>query len=141
MIEGEAFQVHALAGYRYLRLHEELFIGNAAFIADIDTKNHLNAAQFGAIGSYRHGAYLCEVLTRLGIGPNDQVLTINGVRTTEVETSGLFEIGARAGYQIGQGCWATIGFTFLYLTNMERPRAGDTSFYLHGLTLGFEARY
>jgi hypothetical protein len=81
------------------------------------------------------------VFAKVGVGTNRQVLVINGVRTTDDVVSGIGEFGARAGYQIGDGCWATIGYTMIYLTNMERPREGDTGFFLHGITLGFEARF
>jgi hypothetical protein len=141
VLTHERYRVHALAGYRYARLHEELFIGNAAFVEDNDTKNHLHAAQVGALGTYRYGAYFCEVLAKVGVGTNRQVLVVNGVRTTDDVVSGIGEFGTRAGYQIAEGCWATIGYTLIFLTNMERPREGDAGFFLHGVTLGFEARF
>jgi hypothetical protein len=141
ILSHERFRVDGLAGYRYARLHEELFIGNAAFITDLDAKNHLHAGQVGAVGTYRFGAYFCEVLGKLAVGPNDQVLTANGVRTSENVVSILGEMGGRVGYQLGEGCWGTLGYTLFYMSNAERPRSGDAGWFLHGLTVGIEARF
>ena len=51
------------------------------------------------------------------------------------------EFGARAGYQIGEGVFWTVGYTFLYLNTAARPGRGDTDFFLHGLTVGLECRF
>src|SRR4030095_3980424 len=110
-------------------LHEGLFINQAGvFAADADTRNQINAGQVGLVGTYRYGAYLAEVLTRGGVGRNSQTLTLNALPQTDSSMSVVPEFGARVGYQMGEGVYGTLGYTFLYMTNVARPGRSDTDF-------------
>ena len=138
----ERYRLDGLVGYRYARLHETLFVHNlGGFAAEENTRNNVQAAQVGAVGSYRYGAYLCEVFGKVGGGRNAESLTLNGVRVTDSAMVFVPEFGARAGYQIGEGVFWTVGYTFLYLNTAARPGRGDTDFFLHGLTVGLECRF
>jgi hypothetical protein len=138
----ERYRLDGLVGYRHARLHEGLFINQAgAFAADADTRNQINAGQVGVVGTYRYGAYLAEVLTKVGVGRNSQTITLNGLPQTDSNMSVVPEFGAHVGYQIGEGVYGTLGYTFLYLSNVARPGRSDTDFYLHGFTVGMECRF
>jgi len=138
----ERYRLDGLLGYRYVHLHETLFVHSAGgFAAEETTRNNIQAAQVGAVGSYRYGAYLCEVFGKVGVGRNAESVSLNGVRLTDSTMTVVPEIGARAGYQIGEGVFWTVGYTLLYLNNVARPGRGDTDFFLHGFTVGVECRF
>lgn len=137
----ERWRVEGLAGYRYVQLHEALFVGNAAFVVDQSARNELHAAQIGAIGTYRFGAYFHEVWFKLGAGENSATIKTNGVRMSDSAPALVGDFGVRCGYQIGEGCWFTVGLDVLYLSSVDRPSRGQTDFWIHGLTAGFEKRF
>jgi hypothetical protein len=138
----DRYRIDGLAGYRFAELHENLVIGVAnGFATDHNTMNHINAAQIGLVGDYCYGAYFCELLLKLGLGRNSETLTINGVRTTDGVLAVVPEVGARVGYQLGEGVYGTLGYTFLYMNNVARPGKGDTDFFFHGFTIGVECRF
>jgi len=68
-------------------------------------------------------------------------MTVNGLPLSESAMTIVPEFGARVGYQIGAGVYGTIGYTFLYLSDVTRPGRGDSDFYLHGFTVGVECRF
>ena len=138
----EKYRLDGLVGYRYARLNEGLFVNQAgSFAFDADARNQVHAGQVGVVGTYRHGAYLAEVLTKVGVGRNSQTMTVNGLPLTDGGLSVIPEFGARVGYQIGAGVYGTLGYTFLYLSNVARPGRSDADFYLHGFTVGVECRF
>jgi hypothetical protein len=136
------YRLDGLLGYRYAQLHEDLFVHSAAgFAAEDNTHNRINAGQIGLVGTYRFGGYFCEVLGKLGIGRNSESVSLNGVPVSDTVMTVIPEFGARVGYQLGEGVYGTVGYTFLYLNNVARPGRGDTDFYLHGFTIGMECRF
>ena len=136
------FRVDGLAGYRVVRLHEHVFINSlAGFAGDADARNTIHAAQVGLVGDYRYGAYFWELLGKVGIGRNSESLTLNKVQFSDSTMAVVPEFGARMGYQLGEGVYGTLGYTFLYLNNVARPGRPDADFYIHGFTIGLEARF
>jgi len=137
----ERWRVDGLAGYRYVQLHEKLFVGNPAFVTDLSDRNEIHAAQVGAVAAYKYGAYFHEIFGKVGVGRDSETLTTNGVRTTDSAMTAVGEFGMRCGYQLGEGCWFTLGYDVLYLSSVARPSRGETDFYLHGFMVGFEKRF
>jgi Putative beta barrel porin-7 (BBP7) len=137
----ERWRFDGLAGYRYVSVHEKLFVGNANFVADLSDRNTIHAAQVGAVATYKYGAYFHEMFAKVGLGSDSETVTTNGVPVTDSVMTGLGELGIRCGYQIGEGCWFTAGFDVLYLTSVARPGRGETDFYLYGFSVGFEKRF
>ena len=142
LMATDGYRLDGLVGYRYVSLEEGLFVNRAhVFAADLDARNQIHAGQVGVVGTYRYGAYLAEVLTKVGIGQNAQTMTVNGLPLTGSEMTLVPEFGARVGYQLGAGVYGTLGYTLIYQSNVTRPGRSDTDFYLHGFTVGVECRF
>jgi Putative beta barrel porin-7 (BBP7) len=139
--EYEKVRVDGLIGYRYVQLHEKLTVTTPTFLSDVSTRNGVSAFQVGSVADYRVGSYFAEALFKLAFGRNSETVSINGVRTTDGTMCVIPELGVRIGYQLGQGCWGTIGYTFQYMSDVVRPDRGETDFFLHGLVVGFESRF
>jgi opacity protein-like surface antigen len=142
LLNHEHLGIDGLVGYRFARLHEVEFISSATgFAANLDTRNRVNAAQVGLIVDYHYGAYFCEVLGKIGTGRNSEAITINGLLVSDSPMCVASEFGARVGYQLGEGVFGTLGYSFTYLSNVARPGRIDSDFYLHGFTIGLETRF
>ncbi len=145
-LRGELFTVDRfrfdwLLGYRYAQLHERYLLGTTILLADLANRDHINAGQIGLVGTYRYGPYFAELVGKLAAGRSSEDIDIGPVRTTESNTCLLSEFGFRIGYQFGESLWGTLGYQFLYLSNVDRPGQHDSSYYLHGLTIGFEKHF
>src|SRR5262245_45792497 len=141
LLTYEKVRVDGLVGYQYVQLHEKVTVFTPLFLADVSARNEVHAAQFGVVANYRIGSYFSEVVGKLAVGHNSGSITVNGVRMNDGGLCWLPEFGLRCGYQLGEGCWATMGYTLLYLSNVERPGKGETDFFLHGLLFGIERRF
>jgi hypothetical protein len=142
LLDADGFRLDGLLGYRYAGLHEHLFIHSAdGFAADEDTRNTIHAVQVGLVGQYRFGGYFCEVSGKVGVGRNSESVAINAIPFTDTQMAVVPEFAARVGYQLGEGVFGTLGYSFLYLSNVARPGRGDTDFHLHGVTIGVEKRF
>jgi hypothetical protein len=143
LLAQDRFRLDALIGYRYVDLHEKIFANSASGLAAEDRRqNNINVGQVGIVGNYKFGGYFCELLAKVGIGRNSEAATLNGVRLSDSDMIMVPEFGARVGYQLGEGVYGTLGYTFLYLSNVTRPGHTDsTDFYLHGFTIGMECRF
>ena len=112
------------------------------------TRNEFQGATLGVSGEYRHCQWTLEVLMKLGLGNTRSDVVIDGETTittvgptTGTNPGGLLaqptnignfrrddftmipELGAQLHYEINP-CWrASIGYTFLYWSNVAR--AGD----------------
>ena len=110
------------------------------------TRNLFNGAELGFQWMTRRGYWSLDTLIRMGIGNTRQEVIINGsTQTTQNGTvtnanggllaqrtnSGTFvrnqfgvvpEIGATLGYQISQRMRLTAGYSFIYWSNVVRPR-------------------
>jgi Putative beta barrel porin-7 (BBP7) len=142
LLTYERYRLDGLFGYQYTHLHEDLSVASAGGPAfDESSRNNIHAADLGLVLNYKYGAYFCEVLTKVGIGRNSESLTLNGVKTSDSVMTVVPEFGARVGYQIGEGVFGTLGYNFIYLSNVTRPGRGDSDFYVHGITIGVECRF
>jgi Putative beta barrel porin-7 (BBP7) len=142
LLNDEHFRVDGLVGYRFTRLHENEFISSSTgFATNLDTRNQLNTAQIGVVGTYHFGSYFWEVLGKVGVGRNSESIAIDRALLNDSPMATVSEFGARVGYQLGEGVFGTLGYTFLYLSNVARPGRVDSDFYLHGLTVGVETRF
>lgn len=136
------YRLDGLVGYRYAYLHEHLSITRASDLAtEHNARNGIHAAQVGLVGDFRHGPYFCELLAKLGVGRNSETIWANGLRTTDNIMALVPEFGARAGYQLGEGVYGTVGYTFLYFSDVARPGQGGSDFSLHALTIGVECHF
>ena len=97
-----------LAGYRYLRLHEDVLIGEAStwtvvtegeppeetvsnitdyLITDVfDTQNKFHGGEIGLLFEHEYGDCWLEILAKVALGNNRQVVSIDGgSETTEYQ--------------------------------------------------------
>jgi hypothetical protein len=143
----DCYRLDGLIGYRYLRHYERLRGG--AFrpglppaLFDLADRNEVHAGELALVGKYQVGLYFAELMTSLSAGQNSQSRRVFGVERDASELSLIPEAAARVGYQIGEGTWLTLGYSFLLATNISRPGFDDTrTFYLHGVEAGLEFRF
>jgi hypothetical protein len=111
-----------------------------------DTKNDFHGAELGLTGEFRRGPWALEGLAKVAVGPNHGVVDVSGATTITVpgfapqtsaggllalsSNSGHFdrdrvavvpELGVKLGYQITPRLRATVGYDFLYWTDVVRP--------------------
>jgi Putative beta barrel porin-7 (BBP7) len=113
------WRVDALAGFRYLRLHEDLAIaedltvngqtglvpGTRFVVSDLfRTENRFYGGQVGLAGQVRRGRLWLDVTGKLGIGATHQVVSVGGSTTTAVpgaaaepRPGGLLALGSNGG--------------------------------------------
>ena len=152
-----ASRLDATIGYRFWELKESLQMqerltsqltsdpGSFNIIDRFDTRNLFNGAELGVLWQGRRGWWSLDMLMRLGIGNNNQTVTINGSTATTVNNTttnhvgGLLaqrtnigsyernqftmvpELGATLGYQVTQRLRATAGYSLVYMGNVVRP--------------------
>jgi len=148
------------------------------------TRNRFYGGQVGAEAEYSSGSFCLSVLAKVALGGNDEELNIHGTTVNvdpifgrRVSPGGLFsgplnrgghgqghfavvpEIGVNLGYKINEKLCATIGYTFLYISEVARP--GDqidravnfqtdnrprvlfhqSDFWAQGINIGLQYRY
>lgn len=152
-----ASRLDTTIGYRFWELKESLQVqeqlttfppdpGAFDIIDRFDTRNLFNGAELGVLWQGRRGWWSLDMLMRLGIGNNNQTVTINGSTaitengTTTERSGGLLaqqganigtyernqftmvpELGATLGYQVTQRLRATMGYSLVYMGNVVRP--------------------
>ena len=155
----QAYRFNVIAGYRFLRLDDSVSIredlvsldptspGSFLIQDNFQTQNQFHGAEIGMLLQGRHGRWTIECLTKVGIGNNHGVVTINGstaitessVTTThnggilaQRTNSGEFtqdqftmipELGITLGCQLTSNWRVTCGYTLLYWGRVLR--AGD----------------
>ncbi|WP_153558796.1 BBP7 family outer membrane beta-barrel protein [Roseimaritima sediminicola] len=178
-----------------LSINEALVAGDGTFnITDrFDARSQFNGVDFG--GRYRRtrGWWTLDLMAKLAIGTTRENVTINGttVTTTAGQSTtargGLLaqrtnigtykrdrfavvpELGAKVGYQLTERLRATVGYTFIYWSNVvragdqisrdlnpnllppeadpfsgaERPAFAfrDSDYWVHGISFGGEYRW
>ena len=110
------------------------------------TTNDFNGADLGLTGEFRRGPWVLEWLAKIAVGPNHGGVDVSGATTVTVpgfpaqtspggllalsSNSGDFhrdrvsvvpEVGVKLGYQVTPHLRATVGYDFLYWTNVVRP--------------------
>lgn len=146
-------------GYRNVQLDENVTInenlvstdtsapGSFDIFDQFDTRNQFNGFDLGWKYKRTRGYWSLETLVRLGIGNNQQTVTINGQTVTtdplnlpavtaqggllaqrtnigvhqRDEFSIIPELGATLGYQLTDHLKATLGYNFIYWSNVVRP--------------------
>ena len=146
-----------LLGYRYVGLTESLTISEQlatsqngvdstfSLFDDFDVENDFHGAEVGLAFEKYRGQWSLELLGRVAIGNNHQVVAINGNTTTTTngvsfsDPGGILalesnigtysddafavipEIGATLGYKIGPNLRFMVGYTFFYWNSVVRP--------------------
>ncbi len=147
-----ASRLDATIGYRFWELKESLQVqerltatapaGTFLITDRFDTRNLFNGAELGVLWQGRRGWWSLDMLMRLGVGNNNQTVTIGGntsLNSAPPTTGGLLtqrtnigtyernqftmvpELGATLGYQVTQRLRATAGYSLVYMGNVVRP--------------------
>ncbi len=200
MADTGPVQVDALAGFRWLALHEQLSIdeGDTRFapppgvttmsFSQYQTRNDFYGGQVGLRLRTDSGPFFAIATGKLALGLVDERVRITGAVTrfgsgtfpgdgiiTEPTTLGSLgrthfawapQVGAKVGVHLTERAYATVGYDFLYISDVARPGNSidpvnnrsqsfggalvgaprpapilrDSIFYAHGLSfgLGFE---
>ena len=169
------------------------FDGQSGFVADnFDTRNHFYGALLGLRGLGRYGPFSLETTLTAALGVNNETISIDGsyVANNFLTTSGPYGIFAtpansgtstsnqfsvvpeaqiKLGYDITPAIRLTVGYDFIYMSNMVRPTDQidrdlvkgqffqedphstslaypqrlnrSTDFYAQGLSVGVAARF
>jgi hypothetical protein len=157
---------------------------STAVAESFGTRNNIYLGQIGAQADACFGNFRVSVLGKVGLGGNDESVKINGTTTntdpingTVVATGGFFsgpnnvgnhhgsdfvvvpEVGVNLGYKLTCNLTATVGYDFLYVSNVVRP--GDqldrtitfqtndrpkvlfhtTDFWAQGINFGLQYRF
>jgi hypothetical protein len=170
LIRNTAWSLDVLLGYRRLDLKEDLGLSNTAtslvagfgdqnlfagttinppysvsILDSFSTRNSFNGGQVGSRFAYHWGRLSLELLGKVALGSMQEVVTINGVTTTNAPLAvtslpgGIFaqasnigqyhrdvfavvpEGNLNLGVQITNWLSARVGYTFLYASNVVRP--------------------
>jgi hypothetical protein len=146
-----SYQVELLGGYRFQKLDEALDItdtsssrspGSTIQILDqFHTRNDFNGGELGVATKWRQCRWSLESNLKLAMGSTHSRVAINGSTTTAAATytGGLLalpsnmgihtadrfsvipELGAMLGYDLTSRLRATLGYTFIYWSNVSRP--------------------
>jgi hypothetical protein len=130
-----------------LRPGVPVFGGSAVGVADqFATRNRFYGGNLGARAEFRRGNWTLGVLGKVAVGSVQQVIKIDGTTvitppgaTASVARGGIFalptnigryerddfafvpELGVTLGYQVTRSLRATVGYTFLYFSDVVRP--------------------
>jgi hypothetical protein len=180
----DQYRLDWLVGYRFFRLDENLRIDSQSSLRqirdDFQTGNVFHGAQIGLTGEYRWERVYVDATGKIAFGRTEQELEIQGGsrlrngslgegllaaatnrgRTSRNRYGVVPETDLKLGYQVGDHLRVSVGYTFLYISNVARPRrAIDTTIspaqlglqptrldpasdiWVQGLTLGLEMRY
>ncbi len=99
-----SYRVDWLAGYRYMRLDEDLVIGESLVsinpsgvlaqgtmiqvFDDFQTDNEFHGGELGLVGEYRRGCWGVKALAKVALGNNHEVVRINGGTVVTVPGAG-----------------------------------------------------
>jgi hypothetical protein len=111
-----------------------------------DTKNRFNGGEVGIVFQQRYRRWSLDLLLKLALGSTNSQVTINGSTAitppgagTTTHSGGILalptnigtyeqnklsampELGATLGYDVTRRLRATVGYTFLYWSNVARP--------------------
>lgn len=154
-------RVELLAGFRWLELAEQLHIaeneavaagvpvtaGNRIVAADeFAARNRFFGGQLGARAEYHWGCVALNLLGKLGLGSNVELVEITGgtqvtpfVGRPQSSTGGLLalptnigrrersqftvvpELGAEVGYRVTNNVRLFVGYSFIYWSDVVRP--------------------
>lgn len=145
------YRIELLAGYRYQRLLDNLSISDTAATASpgstiqildqFQTQNDFNGGEVGIATEWHQCRWSFETNLKLAVGNNRSRTAINGSTTTGARTltGGLLalpsnigvydadqlsvipELGVTCGYDLTCHLRATVGYSFIYWSNVARP--------------------
>lgn len=161
--DGHPLAVHRarldfLLGYRYLKLDETVAVredltsldpdnsGQFDILDQFAARNHFHGVEIGALWELEHRRWFIEVLSKLALGNNHQVVHIDGT-TVATPTGGpstsapggllaqrtnvgrharddfavVPELGLTIGYRITERLRLSGGYTFVYWNRIVRP--------------------
>jgi len=157
MVDG--YRIDWFAGYRYARLSDRISVTEDLTSLDAQnpgsfwiedrfaTGNEFHGGDVGFLYEHRAGRWLVDCVTRVAIGNNHQVASINGTTIitedddpltysggilaqrsnigfySRDELSVIPEVGMTVGYQLTSHTRLTCGYSFIYFSNVVR--AGD----------------
>jgi hypothetical protein len=152
LVQGEAFRIIWLAGFRWLQLHDVLHVNpqNVRIVGgdgDLETyQGNLTATdnfyggQIGAKASVQRGPLVFEVVAKIALGGTHEEVNINGAGATEIkfhDTTDRFavlpEVGVNVGVDLTPNLRAFVGYSFLWLSNVVRT--GDQVLPLNGVAV------
>lgn len=147
-----------------------------AITDQFDTRNEFNAGAIGLAYEYYYDCWQLDLLAKVGFGNMKQTVTIAGTTTNNgvavvppigllaIDNQGQFtqnsfsvspEIGATAKYSLNDCMQLSLGYSFLYWSNVAQAGDqipanlnvpspfvfNDSSYWVHGLNAGLELRY
>lgn len=192
---NNAWDVNLLAGFRYVDLDEKFGLFGVAqlssssiVVADsFATHNQFYGGQVGVRASYRRDRLSADLTGKVALGANRQTVDIAGLSLhdkhlhsqgfysqstnigcrTETVFSVIPEVQVKVGYDLTHRLRATVGYDFLFWSNVVRPgdqidrnlnisqfennpltgtaaplpRHESSNFFAHGINFGLEFRY
>jgi hypothetical protein len=190
VLAGRGYSVDLVGGYHFMRLDDDLSIFSTTIdtptdftmLDSFDAHNEFHGGSLGLIGEIRHGRWTTSGLAKFSVGNMHQSVRIYGdnsfnhiggllAQPTNVGeyardvTAFIPEIGVTAGYDVRNWMRLTVGYNFLWISNVAL--AGDqidrslnipqdvpapdparpdftfqeSEYWLHGLTLGATLMY
>jgi hypothetical protein len=190
LCRGKCYHFDVLFGFRYAELDEDINITSSTNIANVTSHDLFSAdnsfagGQTGLEWEFQYGRLFVDLWGKVAIGNNHQRI-INQGNTVQVTDSGttttpggllalasnsgeftrnqfavLPEVGINFGVKLTDHLRVSVGYSFLYLSNVVRPgdqidttidptqgvpappfQFRDTSFWAHGINAGLEFRY
>jgi hypothetical protein len=153
LLRGDRANVTGLVGYRFLQVHEGLFVGQSGNLLtpggpapfhlgdQVDAHNRFHGGQIGLRADARKGPVFVEVAGKVAFGATTEVVRINGLTgPTPVAAGGLLALPSNSG-RVARDVFAVVpeagwkfgfehdkhrvfvGYDFLYLS--DGVRAGD----------------
>ena len=165
LLKGEHYRIDGLVGFRYMNLNESVQINENDNIAvspqyagysipyagdninvtdSFTTRNDFFGGQFGFRAEYTFKRLSLDVLAKVALGANNEVVNIHGstyINTSPATTadagllavgsnSGQYtrdvfsvvpEVGVNLGFQLTNNIKIYAGYSFIYWTNIVRP--------------------
>lgn len=142
---GDLVRIDGLAGYRYGRVEEELWVGRRG---EARTLNQFHGGQIGLAGEVGIGPWYLAATGTVAFGVLYADSALVGLRrAVAVEESRYAVMPATAvqlGRSVGEHGRVFVGYQFVGMTRVARPSDpgwGPSEFWAQGLTLGLELRY
>ncbi|MHB8968954.1 MAG: BBP7 family outer membrane beta-barrel protein [Pirellulaceae bacterium] len=192
VLAGRGYSVDLIGGYHFMRLDDELSIFSTTqttlleMLDNFNTQNEFHGGSIGVVGEIRHGRWTTSGLAKFSVGNMHQSVRIDGSNSfSGVGTGGMLaqptnmgeyardvtafipEIGVTTGYDVRNWLRLTVGYNFLWISNValagnqvdygvdssqfggQGPAAEarpaftfqEDEYWLHGLTLGATLMY
>jgi hypothetical protein len=183
LLRGDYFHLDFIGGFRHLSLDEALSIderGQASGAITNDrcgTRNRFYGGELGLEAELHNGKWSVDVYGKVALGGNDEAVQVNGTtlaggalapgglvtsplvggRYDRGEFATVSEFGMHLNYEVTNTIRASVGYSFLYVSDVVRPaeqfdglrqspRAGQfpfqtSDFWGQGISVGVEFRF